>query len=302
MGNHKFELAISILVHENCEFVNLQIMNIRQFYPNSIVVIHASEFFFKYNKSEILKIAERYNVIINPNHFKTGWGTPSIFKAMISNQLILNEYPDWTHFIFISSNELFYINKFEEVFNFQSQDFEIPKIYQLKENLYQFEIKDEKLFNARESDINYLQILLDFQLNNVIIGSDYGRLMNRKAFSLLQDQIQKYNFYHDDLDQTKHYTQSEIVIPTLIYVLELNNHLIVEKNIRFVYWPSEYESAKNSKDVILFKHVFRNIHNPFVKKIMKDNGIIYKTNLLQYFNSLFPVTRRKISNNLNKYL
>jgi hypothetical protein len=83
--------------------------------------------------------------------------------------------------------------------------------------------------------------------------------------------------------------------------LELNHQLIIEKNKHFVYWPSEYEIVYNSKDVILFKHVNRNIHDSFVKKIMNDIGITYNTNLFQYLNSLYPEIKRRISNNLNKY-
>jgi len=300
MEIHKFGLAISILVHENCEFINLQFKNIRKFYPNALVVIHVSEFFWKYKKNEIAKIADNYNVIINPKHFKTGWATPSIFKAIISNQIILNDYPNWTHYIFLSSNELLYKNKFEDVFNFQSQDFEFPKIYQYQNNLFEFAI-NEKLFKERKNDKNYFQILKDFNLEIEICGSDYGRLMNRKSFSLILNNILKYNFQNDDIDILSHYSQSELVIPTIIYYLELDRQLIIEKHKHFVYWPSEYEIAKKSQDVILYKHVNRNIHDSFVKKIMNDIGITYNTNLFQNLNTLFPEIKRRISNTFNKY-
>jgi hypothetical protein len=299
-GNHKFELAISILVHENCEFVNLQFKNIRKFYPNALVVVHVSEFFWKFEKNEITKYADNYNVIINPQHIKTGWSTPSIFKAIISNQLILNTYSDWTHYIFLSSNELFYKNKFEDVFKFGNQDFEFPKIYQFHENLYRFN-PDAKNFEEREFDINYLEILKNYNSNIFVYGLDFGRLMNRKSFNLILNLILKYNFNQDQISLLKRYTQSELIIPTFIYLLELDQQLIIEKNIHFVYWPSEYEIANSSKEIILFKHVNRNIHDSFVKRIMKDNGMHYKTNIFQYLSSLFPEIKRRISNNLNKY-
>jgi len=300
MTNYKFRLAVSILVHENANFFELQVKNLRNFYPDALVVVHSSEVFWNFNKKEIKRIAEKYEVILNPEHYKTGWATPSIFKAIISNKLILTEYPDWTHYIFLSSNELFYLNKFEDVFEFGNQDFEFPKIYQFHENLYSFNL-NVKRFEEREIDKNYIKILKDYNFNLFVWGCDYGRLMNRKSFDLIISLILKYNFYHDDVNYLKRYTQSELIIPTFIYLLEKNQQIIVEKNIHFVYWPSEYELAKKSQDVILFKHVNRNIHDGFVKKIMKENGITYKTNLFQYLDSLFPEIRRRINNNFNKY-
>lgn len=302
MVNHKFELAISILVHENCEFVNLQFKNIRKFYPNALVIIHVSEFFWKHKKNEITKIADNYNVIINPKHFKTGWCSPSIFNAMISNKLILNEFQDWTHYIFLSSNELFYKNKFEDIFKFNNKDFEYPKVYQFQENIFNFNyLHNEAHYNDRRFDINYLKILNDYNLDICISGCDYGRLMNRKSFELILNLIIKYNFFMADISFQKHYSQSELIIPTLLYLLEQNKSLIIEKSIHFVYWPSEYEIAKKSQEVILFKHVNRNIHDSFVKKIMNDIGITYNTNLFQNLNTLFPEIKRRISNTFNKY-
>lgn len=300
MTNYKFKLAVSILVHENPIFFELQIKNLRNFYPDALVVVHASEVFWNFNKGEINRIAEKYDVILNSKHYKTGWATPSIFKAIISNKLIINKYPDWTHYIFLASNELFYLNKFENVFEFQNKDFEIPKIYQFHENLYSFNL-DVKRFEEREIDKNYIKILKDYDLNLFVWGYDYGRLMNRQSYKLILNLIIEYNFHQDDINYLKRYTQSELIIPTFMYLLEKNQQLIIEKNIHFVYWPSEYELAKKSKDIVLFKHVNRNIHDVFVKKIMKENGIIYKTNLFQYLDSLFPETRRRINNNFNKY-
>ena len=300
MTNYKFKLAVSILVHENPIFFELQIKNLRNFYPDALVVVHTSEVFWNFNKEEINKIAEEYDVILNSKHYKTGWATPSIFNAIISNKLILNEYLDWTHYIFISSNEIFYQNKFESVIKFNSKDFEYPKIYQFEQNVYEFKL-NEKLFGHRRIDKNYLRLLKENNLNNEVVGSDYGRLINRKAFSLLLDKILTYDFFEDNVSFTSRYSQSELIIPTIMYLFELRNLLVVEKNIHFVYWPSEYELAKKSKDIVLFKHVNRNIHDVFVKKIMKENGIIYKTNLFQYLDSLFPETRRRINNNFNKY-
>jgi hypothetical protein len=53
MANYKFRLAVSILVHENSIFFELQIKNLRNFYPDALVVVHSSNFFWNFNKIEI---------------------------------------------------------------------------------------------------------------------------------------------------------------------------------------------------------------------------------------------------------
>lgn len=276
----KFNPAISILIHESPSFFDIQCVNIRHYYPNAKIVVHINEVLWNTQKWKIRKICLKYNIIINPKHLITNWATPSLFDAMLDNINILNEQPDWTHYIFMSSNELFVSDLLEKKCKQLKSDEKLPIIW----DSYSDVTLLEENIRDREG------VLFDKGLNQFIIdkgvgiktGLDFGRIITRGVFDKL---IQLLNEYWKDQNiRPISYSQSEVVLPTLIEYLGKINEITIIRDLFVSTWITNYKS-ETLEDYIIVKKIPRDKHDPIVKKIMKGINVNYETTLFHSFKS-----------------
>ncbi len=269
----KFNPAISILIHESSSFFEIQCLNVRHYYPDAKVVVHVNEVLWNTKKKEIKKICLKYNVFINPKHLFTNWATPSLFDAILDNINILNEQPDWTHYIFMSSNELFVSDLLEKTCVSNVSDVNSPIVWDCYSNVTPL--------NQNKRD--RVSVAFDLGLNDFInstgmeikTGLDFGRVISKLAFDKMLPFLNKY--WKGKNCTAKVYSQSEVVLPTLIEYLVIKNEISIIRNVFISTWITNYQ-LEPSNEFILVKKIPRDKHNPIVKKIMNDIGICYHTN------------------------
>lgn len=106
MDENNTKIAISIPVHEKPDVIVDQILNIKTYCKNPIIVLHISKSFFDtYTVDSFQNIPEVY---INPEHLDTKWG--SIIHTHISNYFYIKDLVEFDYFIMHSSNDM-YIKK-----------------------------------------------------------------------------------------------------------------------------------------------------------------------------------------------
>jgi hypothetical protein len=86
------------------------------------------------------------------------------------------------------------------------------------------------------------------------------------------------------------YSQSEVVLPTLIEYLGKINEIKIIRDLFVSTWISNYQSGA-LEDYIIVKKIPRDKHDPIVKKIMKGIDVNYSTTV---FDSLKSFTMRKL--------
>ncbi len=282
----KFTPAISILIHENPSFFEIQCINIRNYYPNAIIVVHVNEGLWNFRERKIKKICLDYDIIINPKHLITNWATPSLFDAMLGNINILNDQPKWTHYIFMASNELFVSDLLEKKCNWLKSDEILPIIWDAYCGVTPLED------NPRDRE----GVLFDKGLSQFIVdkeveiktGLDFGRVITRRAFDKLIPLLNEY--WKGQVIIPISYSQSEVVLPTLIEYLGKINEIKIIRDLFVSTWISNYQSGA-LEDYIIVKKIPRDKHDPIVKKIMKGIDVNYSTTV---FDSLKSFTMRKL--------
>lgn len=288
----KFNLAISILIHENPSFFEIQCINIRHYYPNAKIVVHVNEVLWNTDKKKIKKICLKYNILINPKHLTTGWATPSLFDAIIDNINILNEQPDWTHYIFMSSNELFVSDVLEQKCAQLESDEKIPIIWDSYSDVtpLQENVRDRAAVHL-DKGLNHFTVDKGAEIKT---GLDFGRIITKGAFTKLAELLNKY-WENQNLEPIS-YSQSEVVLPTLIEYLGKINEIIIIRDLYISTWITNYK-PESSEEYIIVKKIPRDKHDPIVKKIMENIGVSYKTNFLDSINS--SIKRNKLASKIS---
>jgi hypothetical protein len=268
----KFNLAISILIHESPSFFEIQCTNIRHFYPKAIIVVHVGEVLWNTRKKKIKQICQKYDIVMNPSHMATSWASPKLFDAMIGNLNILNGLSNWTHYIFISSNELFVSDLLEKRCILSNNQGELPIIWDSYSDLVPLEnnLRDKE---AIIYDDGLGQFIKDKKVD-IKIGLDFGRVISRSAYHKLFQLIDEY-WSKQNLPNIL-YSQSEVVLPTLIEYLDSINEIRIIRNLYLSTWINNYHSGVLD-EYILVKKIPRDRHDATVKKIMKGIGVSYKT-------------------------
>jgi hypothetical protein len=278
--NKTLNLAISILIHESSSFFELQCQNIRYYYPSAKIVVHVGESLWYTQKKRIREICLKYNVIINPGHIKTMWATPSLFEALLSNMNIIKEQTEWSHYIFLASNELFVSGLLESKCAESKLDSELPIIWDSYSDVTPLD-ENERDRVAVAFDTG-LKRFIDDTGFAVKTGLDFGRIISKGAFDNLIQLLNKY--WKFQVIPTVSYSQSEVVLPTLIEYLASINKIVLVKNLIVSTWITNYNS-NHKEDFIIVKKIPRDKHNPIVKSIMISNGVFYPTTIFHMMKS-----------------
>jgi hypothetical protein len=273
------------LIHESPSFFEIQCLNIRHYYPEAKVVVHVNEVLWNTKKKEIKKICLKYNVIINPKHLITNWATPSLFDAILDNINILNEQTDWTHYIFMSSNELFVSHLLENTCVSSVSDINLPVVWDCYSDVT----------TLKQNKRDRVSVAFDLGLNDFIkstgmdikTGLDFGRVISKCAFDKILPFLNKY--WKGQNCTAKLYSQSEVVLPTVIEYLVIKNEISIIRNVYISTWITNYQ-LEPSNEFILVKKIPRDKHDPIVKKIMYDIGIVYNTN---FYHKIKTVLKKK---------
>lgn len=116
----KYEIAISIPVHEKPEIIMDQIYNINKFVENAAIILHISKDFLENFKKAQINLPQ--NVYIDDKNIRTGWG--DIYLAHILNFEFAKKIIDFRYFILHASNDMYikkginrYIEKFDAGYN-----------------------------------------------------------------------------------------------------------------------------------------------------------------------------------------
>ena len=91
------KIAISIPVHEKKDVVLDQIMNIKFYIENPVIVLHISKDFYENEHGDFHELKEIKNVYINPENLETGWGNYYYIKGMV----------EFDYFILHASNDMY---------------------------------------------------------------------------------------------------------------------------------------------------------------------------------------------------
>ena len=111
----EFDIFFSMMAHENIEFLEFQFQNLRSSFKDKkvLIIIHFNNIFWSELSKELSQLCLKYTdnqivIKINPNHFKTEWGSSSGFDGLVSNLQLGHEYGHtFRYFLFYSSSELF---------------------------------------------------------------------------------------------------------------------------------------------------------------------------------------------------
>lgn len=276
----KFNLAISILIHESPSFFEVQIINIRHFYPNAIIVVHVNEVLWNTKKTTIINICKKYNILINPKHYVTNWATSSLFDAIMTNITILQTKQGWTHYIFLSSNELFVSDLLEKKCTILSPESNKACVWDSYSNLTPLE-KNVRDFNA----VKYDQGLINFVAHKMVpirTGLDFGRVISKLALNKIEVELNIY--WKNQRNIEVPYSQSEVVLPTIIEYLYDTKQINLVRDICFSTWITNY-IPNSSEEYILVKKIPRDKHSAIVKGIMSSIGITYRSNVFHRLKS-----------------
>ena len=99
------KIAISIPVHEKKDVVLDQIMNIKFYIENPVIVLHISKDFYENEHGDFHELKEIKNVYINPENLETGWG--NILLTHVSNYYYIKGMVEFDYFILHASNDMY---------------------------------------------------------------------------------------------------------------------------------------------------------------------------------------------------
>ena len=217
-------LGFSLLIHENLLFFELQLQNIKEFHPSSIIVVNFKKDFYTKRKHNIEILRTKYLFFVNDREYSLYWSSPFIFNAIIDNLVILLHY-EVDYLVQFSSNELL-LKPLDDVIT--SRRTEKPVVF---ESSGKVALSTREKFGIEE-DISFLKFLGNG--NELICGYDFGRIYSLSAFQLMRDVI----VFNDLVIFQKFikYSRSEVVIPTILESLFVRGELVLQRECDFLIW------------------------------------------------------------------
>lgn len=257
----KYEMAYSILAHENPEFFDFQLSNIFSYNKNKeiYVIVHFNSDFWSKNYLELEKVCKKHNVKINPNKYSTSWCSSQIFDAIMSNiEFILNNI-EFKYYTMISSSEVFVNQGLIDLLN--SLEFDMIHYYSHKHAPGEHCERDMLVIDKDKG----LKKFLEHYKTSSFVGFDFGRILNYKYTKWLFEEIKK--FWKLPVDPgIKNYSMSECVINTVLNVSGLKEI----NNIPIVRWYNEedLEDFKKNENVFVAKHVPRKLNHKLTRQLI----------------------------------
>jgi hypothetical protein len=257
----KYEMAYSILVHENPEFFDFQLSNIFSYNKNKdiYIIVHFNSEFWNKNSLKLQKICHKYNVKFNTNKYSTSWSSSQIFDAIISNIDYLLKNVEFKYYTMISSSELFVNDGLIDLLN--SLNFDMIHYYSHKHAPGKHCERDMLKINKDQG----LKKFLEYYKISSFVGFDFGRILNYKYTNWLFEEINK--FWKTPITPgIKNYSMSECVINTVLSVSNLKEI----NNIPIVRWYNEEDliDFKKNENVFIAKHVPRRLDHKLIKQLV----------------------------------
>jgi hypothetical protein len=140
--------------------------------------------------------------------------------------------------------------------------------------------------NTRDREaVLFDKALIQFSIDKGVVirtGLDFGRVVSRVAFKKLFKLLNEY--WRDQKMPPISYSQSEVVLPTLIEYLGTIKEITIIRDLYVSTWITNYQYGAK-QDFIIVKKVPRDKHDPLVKKIMESIEVNYSTTIFDYFKS-----------------
>lgn len=248
-------LAISIIIHHKLDFFELQLRNIRNYYPVALILVHVNYAHGELHASDIERLSQVYNFIINPVSFPVQWVSAVHFSALVSNLRLLYTIPDWDSWIYLSGNELFLKGGLEQLYS------EEPCVWDYHHGKVTNYIRDE--IGTR---YDYGLQKFGYNEHTFITGWGNGRFFNRKAAGELLEVLNEFwpgYEYPAEISGHSLYAMDDIVFPTIMKHLESLGKIKIILDVRISTWISHIGVEEGH----IVKHVIMDINDPYVKQI-----------------------------------
>jgi len=260
-----FDIFFSYLAHEKPDFLEFQFENLRSFLQDKkvLIVIHFSEPFWNESSEVLERICKEYStdtmkVIINPNHFKTKWGSSPLLDGWITNlQIALDLGYTFKYFTFYSSNELIIRSGLIEFLDSLGPFDMLEYNYKNQSNA---QFRD---ISSKPNDLGLFRFRKEYNVEP-FVGFDWGRIITYETTLWLYMAMTAYwsfpitpSFYE--------YTMSEWTVST---VLSVKPGLKVLDQIKISELFNRYPSGKDS--LFFYKSCQREFYHPALSRIIKE--------------------------------
>jgi hypothetical protein len=260
-----FDIFFSLLAHEKPDFLEFQFENLKSFlqYKKVLIVIHFNESFWNESSEVLEQICKNYctdqmKVIINPNHFKTKWGSSPLLDGWILNlQIALDLGFTFKYFTFYSSTELLIRSGFIEFLDSLGPF-----------DMLEYNYKNQSNANFRDipskpNDTGLFKFIKEHRIEP-FVGFDWGRIITYETTLWLYMAMTAYwsfpitpPFYD--------YSISEWTVST---VLSVKPGLKVLDTIKISELFNRYPSGKDS--LFFYKSCQREFYHPALSRIIKE--------------------------------
>jgi len=266
-----FDIFFSILAHEKPDFLEFQFENIRSFLQDKkvLIVIHFNESFWNESSSELERICKDYctdqmKVLINPNHFKTKWGSsPQLDGWILNLQIALDLGYTFKYFTFYSSAELLIRSGFIEFLDSLGPFDMIEYNYKNQWEPVAGDGKFENCIPSKPNDTGLFKFIKEHKIEP-FIGFDWGRIITYETTLWLYMTMTAYwcfpitpPFYD--------YSISEWTVST---VLSVKPGLKVLDTIQISDFFNRYPAGNNS--LFFYKACPREFYHPALSRIIKE--------------------------------
>ncbi len=196
----KIRIVVSIPVHEKPDVIKDQILNLKKFMENPVIVLHVSNSFYElYDEKEFIDIE---NVYINPKHMDTKWA--DIIHTHISNFEYISSQVDFDYFVLHSSNDLYIRKGIEKYMANYHAGFNIRKVV----------VKDSHWWPGIAAFRDeQLKMIMSECGQNMIIASQIEGSFYKKEIMCEIVKIIKENYNY--LIEKENYTREEIYFSTI---------------------------------------------------------------------------------------
>lgn len=296
-SNRRYDAVISIAVHERPDIVVDQLLNIRHFFPNALIVLHISKAFndaeSKFKLLDLLRFLNRFpDLILNPSRLETRWG--DILHVILSNFHLVSNY-SFKYFIILNSNELFVRRGVNEYLSHYDAG-----MFQGYHTVFlRNESAESKtaFFAATISDQALEKIMHEVGSNEIHLSQPEGLFFKKEIIASMVEIIDR---YYDHSLQSSIYPREEAYFSTIISSpLFCKKNLKIGKNIS--YRLGTYNNGWNVT-VHDVKYYSNRSGNVFALKAFRRNercsSRVFLRRHCGYENELYKITRIKVHHSI----
>ena len=263
----KYNMVISIPVHEKSETVIDTIINFKHYNANTAIVLHISKI-FNYQDS-LIKESEFYDILnkiedvyINPEHMVTDRYT--LAKIHVSNFQYIVGVADFYYYVMAASNMLFIRSNMFDYF--KSMQYEATGGY--------LDIKKTPEWpqSVCLRDKAYLSFLNKTGINSPMGGQIDGSVYNKEMMQTMADTI---SAYFDFEERSENYATEEVLFPTIAYSFF---HDAKKQMLNITYMNWEY-------NLLVFEHQLVGLAEKYfsVKRVPRELNDDLRTFIRDYY-------------------